>query len=230
MWDQPDFMRDTRDSILKIVTKLLFVAFFYGTLTMSLSVCRSLVICGPSGVGKSTIIGKLLSSYPKTIGLSVSHTSRKQREGEIDGVHYHFVDKPSILSDINGGPVKFLEYAEVHSNIYGTREDAVQKVHNEGKLCILDVDRKGVQQIKMNELSAKFVFIKPKSIAVLENRLRLRGTESEQQIQTRLKNAIAEIEYGESGCFDEVLVNDELEVTYNTLLSRMRLWFPQYRF
>lgn len=197
---------------------------------MSSAICRSLVICGPSGVGKGTLIGKLLASYPNKVGLSVSHTSRKPREGEVDGVHYNFVDKDFILQDIKSGPIKFIEYAEVHSNIYGTREDAVQKVHNDGKLCILDVDKKGVQQIKLSHLPAKFVFIAPESLTHLENRLRSRGTETEEQIQIRLRNAIAEIEYGNSGEFDEVLVNDELEVTYNTLLTHMRTWFPLYNF
>lgn len=197
---------------------------------MKKALCRSLVICGPSGVGKGTLIGKLLASYPDKVGLSVSHTSRKPREGEIDGVHYNFVDKEFILQDIKTGPIKFIEHAEVHSNIYGTRGDAVEKVHDDGKLCILDVDRKGVQQIKLSHLPAKYVFITPDSLAGLESRLRARGTETEEQIQLRLKNAIAEMEYGESGEFDEVLVNENLEQTYNTLVSHMRVWFPTYDF
>jgi len=198
-------------------------------LPMSSKAIRSLVICGPSGVGKGTLINRLLKNYPNKMGLSVSHTSRKPREGEIDGVHYHFVDKKSIQEDIQSGKIPYIEHAEVHAHIYGTREDAVAKVHDEGKLCILDVDKNGVKSIKLHGLPAKFVFITPKSPQVLEARLRSRGTETEEQIQLRLKNAQSEMEYGlAKGNFDLVLVNEDLEVAYGTLVAQLRSWFPLF--
>ena len=194
---------------------------------MNQSLVKSLVICGPSGVGKGTTIGKLLSNHPTKFGLSVSRTSRKPREGEIDGVHYHFVDKETILQDIKFGKFKYIEHAEVHSNIYGTREDAVTSIHDAGKVCILDVDTEGVRQMKKNMFSAKYIFMTPLSIDVLEERLRNRGTETEAQIQLRLKNAKGEIEYGKTvGLFDEILVNDKVDETYNKLVDLIRLWFP----
>ena len=195
----------------------------------SKAICRTLVICGPSGVGKGTLIGKLLSNYPTKMGLSVSHTSRKPRDGEVHGVHYHFVDKDFIVKDIATGKVQYIEHAEVHSNIYGTREDAVTTVHRDGKLCILDVDRNGVKQIKKHSLPAKFVFIAPKSYEVLEARLRSRGTETEDQIKLRLKNARAEMDYGlAKDNFDLVLVNENLDEAYNNLVKQLRSWFPLF--
>jgi guanylate kinase len=191
------------------------------------AVCKSLVICGPSGVGKSTLIGRLLASHPSKFGLSVSHTSRKPRVGEVDGVHYHFVSREFMENDIACGEIKYIEHAEVHSNLYGTRSDAVSKVHDEGKVCILDVDRRGVMQIKKSGLLAKYLFVAPKSIDLLEARLRTRGTETEEQITLRLNNAKAELQYGLSnGNFDEVLVNDKLDVAYRSLVDNIRRWFP----
>lgn len=194
---------------------------------MNKAVCKSLVICGPSGVGKSTLIGKLLADYPTKLALSVSHTSRSPREGEIDGVHYHFVTKEFLEDDIANGKIKYIEHAAVHSNIYGTRSDSVAKIHEQGKLCILDVDRRGVMQIKSSGLSAKYLFMAPPSMNALEKRLRGRKTESEEQIALRLANAKLEMEYGlTKGNFDAVLVNDNPDQAYQSLLSTMRAWFP----
>ncbi|KAJ1434715.1 P-loop containing nucleoside triphosphate hydrolase protein [Ochromonadaceae sp. CCMP2298] len=135
-------------------------------------ICKSLVICGPSGVGKGTLIGKLLAQYPAKFGLSVSHTSRLPRPGEVDGEHYHFVEVGAIRRDIEAGPFKYLEHATVHANLYGTREDDVERVHAAGKVCVLDVDSNGVRQIKSISYPAKMVFIAPPSIDELEARLR----------------------------------------------------------
>lgn len=216
-------------SILGFFFLLIAVLSKATSLPMNSKAIRSLVICGPSGVGKGTLINRLLKNYPNKMGLSVSHTSRKPREGEVDGVHYHFVDKKFILEDIQSGKIPYIEHAEVHANIYGTREDAVTKVHEEGKLCILDVDRNGVKHIKLHGLPAKFVFITPKSPQVLEARLRSRGTETEEQIQLRLTNAQAEMEYGlAKDNFDMVLVNEDLDVAYNSLVAQLRSWFPLF--
>jgi guanylate kinase len=191
------------------------------------SMSKSLVICGPSGVGKGTLIKKLLESYPAQFALSVSHTTRKARTGEQDGVHYHFVDKKFMLEDIKSGPFKYLEHAQVHSNLYGTREDAVRKIHDSGKVCVLDVDTEGVRQLTKNNFQAKYVFIAPASLEVLEKRLRHRGTETEDQIQIRLKNARGEIEFGNnSKIFDAVVVNEHVSESFMVLVRHMSKWFP----
>lgn len=188
---------------------------------------KTLVVTGPSGVGKGTLIGKLLTDYPTKFGKSVSRTSRKPREGEIDGVHYHFVDKDFLLNDINHGKYKYIEHAEVHSNIYGTRSDEVTKVHAANKICVLDVDCQGAKSIKNSGIPAKYLFVSPKSMEQLEARLRGRKSETEEQIALRLRNAKGEMEYGlKEGNFDAVLVNDDLEVAYRDLLTLLRVWFP----
>ena len=200
-----------------------------GTLNMNKasSLCKSLVICGPSGVGKSTLVGRLLKEFPNKFGLSVSHTSRKPRSGELDGVHYHFISKDDILKDIKTGAHPYIEHAEVHANIYGTRSDSVDKVHQDGKICLIDIDRRGVMQVKKSGLSAKYLFIAPLSMEVLADRLKGRGTETEEQLALRLHNAKEEIDYGlATGNFDAIVTNDELDKAYNDLLGHARNWFP----
>lgn len=189
---------------------------------------KSLVICGPSGVGKGTLINKLLVSYPQQFSLSVSYTSRKPRQHEVDGKHYHFVDKEFLMNDIKYGSIKYVEYAEVHSNIYGTRQDDIDAIHQDNKICILDIDCNGVKQLKSNQFSAIYVFIRPVSILVLENRLRSRNTESESQIQLRLHNARNEIDYGDKeGNFDYILINDQLDDSFMILNEKIKAWFPK---
>lgn len=201
----------------------------YKNILTMIKLCKSVVICGPSGVGKGTIINKLLCAYPDKLGLSVSHTSRAPRLGEIDGQHYHFVSRENLEKDIESGPIKFLEYAKVHSNLYGTRADAVEQVHRDGKLCLLDLDTKGVHQFKLSNFPAKYLLIIPPSIEVLESRLRSRGTESEDSIRLRVTNAKDEIQYGMvQGNFDAVVVNDNLDETYRDVLSCLKNWFPTH--
>lgn len=190
-------------------------------------ICRSVVVCGPSGVGKGTLISRLLGEYPNRIGLSVSHTSRSPRDGEIDGFHYHFVTREQLENDIRSGPVPYLEYASVHSNLYGTRQDAVDSIHQQNKLCLLDLDTNGVKSVKTKQFDAKYLFIAPPSFSSLENQLRGRGTESEDKILIRLRNAKEQIEYGtREGNFDKVVVNHDLETCYNEIRSILEGWFP----
>ncbi len=190
---------------------------------------QTVLICGPSGVGKGTLITRLLTDYADICSLSVSHTSRAPRPGEINGTHYHFITKESFLNEIENGTYQFLETAHVHGNLYGTREDAVSKIHTEGKLCVLDLDVKGVKQLKQKNYPMKTVFIAPPSMQALENRLRNRATESEAQITLRVNNSKEEVEYGlKPGNFDRIIVNDDLEQAYKNLIEQMRNWFPSY--
>ena len=190
---------------------------------------RPMVICGPSGVGKGTLIDAILhKKFPASkFGFSVSHTTRAPRPGEIDGVHYHFVSVEQIKQDIADG--KFLEYAQVHGNYYGTSLEAVESVRREGKLCLLDIDVQGVRTIKSdNKLpDALYVFVAPPSVETLEERLRGRGTETEEALARRLGNARAELEYGRGeGNFDMVLVNGSLDAAVEELADQMRGWYP----
>ncbi|KAF5785861.1 putative guanylate kinase [Helianthus annuus] len=177
---------------------------------------RPIVISGPSGVGKGTLINMLMKEFPTMFGFSVSHTTRAPREKEQNGVHYHFTNRDIMEEDIKAG--KFLEFASVHGNLYGTSIEAVEVVADAGKRCILDIDVQGARSVRASSLEAIFIFICPPSFEELEKRLRARGTESEEVIQKRLRNAKAELEQGtSSGLFDHILVNDDLEACYERL-------------
>ncbi|KAK1930997.1 Guanylate kinase 1 [Phytophthora citrophthora] len=130
---------------------------------------QPIVIAGPSGVGKGTLINLLLEKFPHTFSFSVSHTTRGPREGEVNGVAYHFTPKDKVLKEIEAG--LFLEHAEVHGNVYDTSKRAVQDVQEKGKICILDIDIQGVQQVKKSGIEAKYLFIAPPSMDDLEKRL-----------------------------------------------------------
>lgn len=174
---------------------------------------RPVVVVGPSGVGKGTLLNRLMAEYPSDFGFSVSHTTRQPRPGEVDGVHYNFCDKADMEAAIARG--EFIEYARVHSNMYGTSIKAVEAVQDSGKTCLLDIDVQGAELVKKTALNAKYVFVAPPSFEELERRLRGRGTETEDKIQTRLKNAKGELAYMDKpGFFDLVVVNDDLEQAY----------------
>jgi len=173
-------------------------------------VARPLVLCGPSGVGKSTILARITKEFPDAFGFSVSHTTRSPREGEEDGVSYHFTDRESMQKAIDEG--EFIEHAVFSGNMYGTSKTAIRSVMDDGKICILDIDMQGVKQIKETDLNPLYVFIKPPSIEELEKRLRGRGTETEESLTKRLSAAAAEIEYGETpGNFDLIVVNEDID-------------------
>mmetsp|Transcript_17620 Transcript_17620/g.37240 ORF Transcript_17620/g.37240 Transcript_17620/m.37240 type:complete len:615 (+) Transcript_17620:126-1970(+) len=188
---------------------------------------RPVVICGPSGVGKGTLIELLQKHFPPNkFGFSVSHTTRKPREGEEDGVHYNFTNVDDIKKEIAAG--KFVEYAEVHGNYYGTSVDAVESVQNKNLICLLDIDIQGAQNVKKSTLDAFYLFIAPPSMEELEKRLRGRGTEKEDAIKRRLANAQGELDYGmEEGNFDAVLVNNDLDKTLEEMVGKFEEWFPK---
>ncbi|KAL6987121.1 Guanylate kinase 2, variant 2 [Sarracenia purpurea var. burkii] len=192
---------------------------------------KPIVISGPSGVGKGTLIAKLMEEFPSMFGFSVSHTTRAPRNKEEDGVHYHFTDRSVMEKEINDG--KFLEFASVHGNLYGTSIEAVEVVADAGKRCILDIDVQGARNVRASSLEAIFIFICPPSFEELEKRLRERGTETEEQMQKRLRNARTELEQGQSSSlFDHILVNDDLETCYQSLKCQnmlIFLWTIQYQ-
>ncbi|XP_057821889.1 guanylate kinase 1 isoform X2 [Cryptomeria japonica] len=177
---------------------------------------QPVVISGPSGVGKGTLINKLMKEFPATFGFSVSHTTRAPREKEMAGVHYHFTQHKVMEMEVQEG--KFLESANVHGNMYGTSIAAVEAVADAGKRCILDIDVQGARSVRNSTLNALFIFICPPSLEELEKRLRGRGTEKEEDVQKRLRTAKSELEQGRnSNLFDHILVNDDLDACYDNL-------------
>ena len=177
--------------------------------------CPPLVLCGPSGVGKSTLIKMLMTEFPNSFGFSVSHTTRAPRGQEVDGVDYYFTKKEDMEKEIAEG--KFIEHANVHGNIYGTSFESVMRVVNNHKICILDIDVQGVQQVMKSGMKAEFVFIKPPTFEELARRLRGRGTDAPEAIELRLKNCQHELEMAETLGFTHVIVNNNLEEAYQQL-------------
>jgi len=177
---------------------------------------RAVAIAGPSGVGKSTLLGRLLKEHPDKFGFSVSHTTRSPRPGEKNGVNYWFVSREQMQKEIQEG--KFIEWAEFSGNIYGTSHKAVEDVLATGKICLLDVDMQGIISLKKTTLNPIYCMIVPPSKEELEKRLRGRGDTAEEAIQKRLKQAEWELSFrSKPGFFDYVVVNDNVEVAYNQL-------------
>ncbi|VDM46073.1 unnamed protein product [Toxocara canis] len=192
--------------------------FFFSALLMAFNI-RPLVLSGPSGGGKSTIITKAMHDYPHAFALSVSHTTRAPRPGEQNGVHYWFSDKESVEKMIEAGD--FLEHASFGGNIYGTSKKAVEDVQKTGRICILDVELQGVRNIKKCHLNAKYILIKAPSLSILEERLRARKTETEESLKKRLKHAEEDLNAVASDptLFDYIIVNDDLERAYKEFID-----------
>ncbi|UYV65869.1 hypothetical protein LAZ67_3005764 [Cordylochernes scorpioides] len=171
------------------------------------------VVCGPSGSGKSTIIRRLLEEYKDQVVLSVSHTSRSPRPGEVHGKDYFFVSRTEMKAAIEGQ--EFLEHTEYCGNLYGTHRQTLEKIPQH-LTCVLDVDQAGVRQLKQCHLrNIRFVFIQLPDIRQQEAYLRKRGTETEEQLQKRLAQAHEEINFGTTpGNFDLIIINDNLEKAY----------------
>lgn len=164
------------------------------------------VISGSSGVGKGTLLKKLIEKNPK-LEVSISATTRQPRPGEIDGVNYFFTDKNEFLKEVENGD--FLEWAEFNGNYYGTKQAWVERNLNKGRNLILEIETKGALQIKNKMPDSVLIFIMPPSIEELEHRLRGRNTEDEETIQGRLHEVRREIECSKN--YDYTIVNDDLE-------------------
>jgi len=190
---------------------------------------RPVVVCGPSGVGKSTLLGKLLKEYPDKFGFSVSHTSRAPRPNEVYGVNYYFLPKEQILAEVAEG--KFVEHAVYAGNVYGTSKMAIENVIKTGKICILDIDIQGAISVKKTDLHAHYVLIAPPSLEVLEQRLRGRGDTSDEAIKKRLSQAQWELSHKDiPGFFDKVIVNGDLDVAFKEFTSFCMLLYIIYDF
>lgn len=165
-----------------------------------------IVFSGPSGAGKDTILKKLLESN-QNIRLSVSATTRSPRQGEVDGVDYHFITRERFEAMVSEG--KMLEHAEYCGNCYGTPSGPIDRWQSEGHDVILEIEVQGGSQIKMKRPDCVSVFILPPSMKTLELRLRKRGTEQEEVIQKRLTAARTEIL--EARHYDYYVVNETIE-------------------
>lgn len=164
------------------------------------------VLSGPSGAGKSTVIAHLLKTLDKAY-FSVSATTRAPREGEVDGVDYHFLSREQFEELIARG--ELLEHAEYVGNYYGTPAGPVNEKLAAGYDVLLDIETQGAEQVMANRPDAVSVFLFPPSFAVLEERLRKRGTDSEEKIRARL--AQARVECRRAGLYRYIVINDLIE-------------------
>ncbi len=176
---------------------------------------KLVVFSAPSGTGKSTITKLVLARIPN-IRFSVSATTREKRAGEIDGVNYFFLSKEEFEERIcNGG---FIEHEFFFGNHYGTLLDKTVDVVDSGTNILLDLDVKGALNLKkLFPDNSLLLFIKPPSMEVLKERLKGRGSEGEESLKLRLERARLELEYADR--FDQVIVNDDLEIAANTITA-----------
>jgi guanylate kinase len=175
------------------------------------------IVSAPSGAGKTTLVAHLLKR-DAAVHLSISYATRTPRSGEKDGVDYHFTDVADFLARRERD--EFVESAEVHGNYYGSSRPWLEKQLQAGHDVLLEIDWQGAQQVRERFPEAVAIFIMPPSLAVLEQRLRGRGTDSEEIIARRLAAAINEMRQVDR--FDYVIINNELQVAVDELHAVVR--------
>ncbi len=173
------------------------------------------VVSGPSGVGKSTIVAELARRPPQVVPI-VTATTREQRNGEVPGVHYHFLERDAFRELRDGGGL--LEWAEVHGNLYGTPIDQVRGILAAGRDAILTIDPQGARQVRARVPDALLVFVKPPTMKDLTRRLRKRGSESAESLERRRRDA--EHWMADAGDYDHVVVNE----TGHAAEAAERIW------
>lgn len=173
------------------------------------------IMSGPSGTGKGTICNEIIKR--RDINLSVSVTSRDKRVGEIAGVTYNYISVDEFRKLIEDE--KMLEWAMYGENYYGTPKENIEKMLDEGKDVLLEIEVQGALQVKSKMPEAVMMFIVPPSMEVLKKRLIDRGRETEDEINTRIKTAQAE--FAKSFQYNDIIVNDDLEVCVNEVMSLM---------
>lgn len=172
------------------------------------------IVSAPSGAGKTSLITAMLETV-EGIKVSVSHTTRPMRDGEIDGQHYHFVDKEAFEKDIENNV--FLEHADVFGNYYGTSHTAVNEQLSKGIDVILEIDWQGAQQIRVLAPDTRSIFILPPSISELESRLIKRNQDASDVIAKRVAQAKEDVtHYNE---YDHVIINKDFETALMDLKS-----------
>lgn len=173
-----------------------------------------LVLAAPSGTGKTTLARRLVDGSEEYV-FSVSATTRNPREGEKNGIDYHFVDRASFEAMVERG--ELAEWAEVHGQLYGTPRQEIEAAAARGEHVVLDIDVQGARRLRQSVPSTKLVFILPPSIEILMSRLTRRGTEKPKEVARRLKSALEELQAAQE--FDYVVVNDDVDGCLETIRS-----------
>ena len=172
------------------------------------------IISAPSGAGKTSLVHAVVKMLPDVV-VSVSHTTRNMREGEVNGRDYHFVDEQRFLEMVDNGD--FLEHANVFGNRYGTSRQHIQELLSSGKDVILEIDWQGARQIRQLMSDCKSIYILPPSIQALRDRLQGREQDSNDVIESRMREAVNEMtHYGE---FDYIVINDDFDQARDQLAA-----------
>jgi guanylate kinase len=172
------------------------------------------IVSAPSGAGKTSLVNAIVAQLSDVV-VSVSHTTRKMREGEVDGENYHFVDQPHFQRMIENN--EFLEHASVFGNHYGTSRQHIQEQRLSGKDVILEIDWQGARQIRQAMGGCKSIYILPPSVQALRDRLQGREQDSDDVIEKRMREAVSEMShYAE---FDYIVINDEFDQAREELAS-----------
>ena len=180
---------------------------------------KLIVLSGPSGCGKDTVLRKIRELDP-SVAANVSFTTREPRPGEKDGVNYHFVTKEQFLENIENGIM--LEYNEYSGNYYGTSKRAIEELLEAGKTVVLTIDVNGGRNVKNEYPGAMLLFLMPPSVDELRKRIRKRGHMDAKDLKERMRIAEEEIRYAEH--YDVVIVNDDVEECARKCLDAIKAW------
>jgi guanylate kinase len=178
---------------------------------------RLIVVSGPSGAGKSTLIKASLRAVPE-LAYSVSATTRKPRPGEVDGIDYIFLSRQEFERWIQEG--RFLEWAEYSGNLYGTPEQKVEELLDEGKSVILELELKGARQVQLRRPDAVMIFVRAPSLEETRRRLTGRATETEEALESRLATAVGEVAARDE--FDHEVINENREQARKDMIEKMK--------
>lgn len=184
---------------------------------MSITTGTLYIISAPSGAGKTSLVKALIDSEAQ-IRVSVSHTTRAMRPGEVDGVNYHFVSREQFHGMLDN--TEFLEHAEVFGNLYGTSQEWVKQTLREGYDLILEIDWQGAQQVRRLMPEAKSIFILPPTQEALRHRLTNRGQDSGEIIEQRMREAVSEMSHYVE--YDYLLINDDFAHALSDLKAIFR--------
>jgi guanylate kinase len=175
------------------------------------------IVSAPSGAGKTSLVKALIDSMPQ-VRVSVSHTTRNIRPGEVDGVNYHFVVREQFQAMLEGG--EFLEHAEVFGNLYGTSQRWLEQTLAEGYDLILEIDWQGAQQVRRLMPQARSIFILPPTQQALRQRLTNRGQDSDEVIDVRMREAVSEMSHYVE--YDYLVINDDFAHALDDLKAIFR--------
>lgn len=172
------------------------------------------IVSAPSGAGKTSILAQVRAQLA-SVSVAVSHTTRAPREGELDGIHYHFVSEQIFLEMAENHA--FVEYANVFDNYYGTSKAAIESLLEANQQVVLEIDWQGARQVREIYPQARSIFILPPSIEILEQRLQERGKDSAEVIANRMQQAREEVSHYDE--YDYLLINDDLDLALQRMMK-----------